>query len=279
MTQDNQPTPPTHYPSHYLSHYDDYRENGWCLFDYDDVLADWIRVTLPEARATVSDPRHQQWLRHDGTWFAGVNVLNNDVQGKVQNGRRLQGSAVTFIEQQLGYGLLSLDKAQLSVCYPGYPKQGKDESIAAHGYRLRRDAAHVDGLLKHNGQRYCREYHDYILAIAMVEFSHDAAPFVVWRGSHEMVRQALQKELHNHPPERWADIAITQVYTDIRKQVFEQCERLELDLKPGQAFLGHRLLLHGTAPWQAKASASADGRMICFFRPASLSIEQWLDSE
>jgi len=40
-----------------------------------------------------------------------------------------------------------------------------------------------------------------------------------------------------------------------------------LPAAPGQAYLLHRLALHGVAPWADGAEASADGRMVAYFRP------------
>ena len=257
-----------------------FMHNGWVIFEHDEQLENWASQTLPMARQAISAPENQQWLRHGNTWFAGVNVLNNDHTGKVPNGINLQGNAATFIQETIIKAPLNLDRGQLSICYPGYPKQSRHESDAAHGYRLRRDAAHVDGLLKEaDGERYCREYHDYILAIPMVDFSSDAAPFVVWNGSHKLVQSAFQEHLNKLPPDQWANTAITQCYKNSRNKIFTECERVEIALKPGEALVGHRLLLHGTAPWQESANAGKDGRLICFFRPASLSIEQWLNAD
>jgi len=259
--------------------FNSYNNNGWCVFKHDQHVENWVSQTLPAARQAISAPQNQQWLRHGGTWFAGVNVLENDRSGKTLNGIALTGNVISFIQETITKAPVNLDRGQLSVCYPGYPKQSSDESDAAHGYRLRCDAAHVDGLLKEtNQQRYCREYHDYILAIPMSNFSADAAPFVVWSGSHKLVQSAFQEYLNKISTELWSNTAITECYTNVRKRIFNECERIEIALKPGEAFVGHRLLLHGTRPWHASARADQEGRLICFFRPASLTIEQWLNA-
>ena len=80
----------------------------------------------------------------EGTWFIGVDALNNDPQGRVGQSGALSGLAMDFAIQQ--YGELPLHKGQVSVIYPGYPRPRHGESETAGRYRLKRDAAHVDGL-------------------------------------------------------------------------------------------------------------------------------------
>jgi len=236
---------------------------GWCL----------IKTTKCAAAA---DPKHNHWLRHGGTWFAGVNILENNTQGAVDGGQKLSGNAVNFVEQ-LTDAQIKLDKGQISVCYPGYPKPSVDENEAGFKYRLSRDAAHLDGVLKDDGERYLREYHDYILAIPMTDVSASAAPFVVWNGSHRTVHATLQRALANTSATEWSKVPVKKAYQAMRKEIFNECTRVEVPLKVGQVLVAHRLLLHGTATWQENAIAGSDGRMICFFRPATLTINQWLD--
>lgn len=256
--------------------YQRYKDNGYCIFERDRALLSWIDSSLSAARLAVSDTQNKHWFRYDGTWFVGVNVLENDEKGRVDNGPSLSGRAVDFIERFITKTELNLDKAQISVCYKGYPKASSDESEQAFGYRLRRDAAHVDGIMREGQDRYLVEYHGYIFALAMVEFSHDAAPFVVWEGSHKIMKQALSSYVANYPIEQWRSVAISDVYNQARKEIFTRCRRIELALKPGQAFVGHRHLLHGTAPWGESATSGPDGRMISFFRPETLSVAQWV---
>ncbi len=136
-------------------------QRGWCRFGYDSVLAEWVNQILPVARATVADPKNKKWLRCGGTWFAGVNVLPNDERGAVKGGTPIGGKAIEFIATKLKLSGVSWDKAQISVCYPGYPKPDPLESSAAYRYRQRHDAAHIDGLLPVGSKRrrYLREYH------------------------------------------------------------------------------------------------------------------------
>ncbi len=253
----------------------EYARKGWHVFDRDARLTRWVNASLGEARKTINDPINRKWLRHGGTWFAGVNVFNNDALGALGQGPRLHGNAVRFIEELTGKPL-ALDKGQLSVCYPGYPKPSPAESDLAFAYRCNRDAAHIDGILKEGQERYLREFHDYIFAIPMVDVDHLASPFVVWSGSHSIVRRRLLDALSGYRAAQWSQVPIKQVYQALRKEIFDSCERVEVHLKVGQALVAHRLLLHGTSPWRKNAMASEDGRMMCFFRPATLGIEQWL---
>jgi len=257
----------------------EYLEHGWCTFPFDQALADWVESSLHTARQSVREKSNQKWLRHNGTWFAGVNALDNDFTGAVSGGLPLAGAAMEFVTKRLGFDAVRLDCAQVSVCYPGYPQPSADEPEPAFGYRLRRDAAHIDGLLREGPKRkrYIREHHGFILGIPMVRFSRDAAPFVAWRGSHHLAKQAFSSVLNDHAENIWPTIDVTERYKALRREIFERCERVEIALQPGEAFLVHRLALHGTGRWQPAATAGQDGRMICFFRPDNVTPSEWLN--
>lgn len=253
---------------------------GWCAFPHDPALAGWVQATLPAARKTAGDPEHAHWLRCGGTWFAGVNVLANDAEGAVEGGPKLSGLAVDFIYEALGLEGFSWDRAQVSVCYPGYPKPMESESEAAHRFRLNRDAAHVDGLMRVGPcrRRRINERHGFLLGIPLVEFSKDASPFVIWEGSHEIIRRAFIPLLEGVAPERWGDIDVTDTYHAARREIFDHCARVEIALRPGEAFLVHRLALHGTAAWASAATAGPDGRMIAYFRPEAGCAGHWISA-
>ncbi|MEQ8667284.1 MAG: hypothetical protein RIC16_16310 [Rhodospirillales bacterium] len=254
--------------------------DGWCRFGPDDRLRAWVRAALPAARATVHDPAHAQWHRYQDTWFAGVNVLPNDTTGAVDHSGPLAGNAVHFIADALALPDIAWDKAQVSVCYPGYPMPMAGESEALHRFRRDRDAAHVDGLLREGPERrrYLREYHAFILGIPMVPFGPTASPFVVWNGSHDLVRAAFRTRFGNLPPKQWPREDVTEAYHAVRQRVFETCERIPLHAGPGEAFLVHRLAVHGMAPWENGADAGPDGRMIVYFRPPHGGPAEWLNT-
>ena len=108
--------------------------------------------------------------------------------------------------------------------------------------------------------------------------SADAAPLVVWEGSHEILRAALRAVLAPHPRHEWPEVDMTDAYQQARAEVFARCRRVELPGRPGEAHVLHRLALHGVAPWGAAATGGADGRMIAYFRPLLAGgVAAWLD--
>lgn len=256
----------------------DYLTRGWVKFGPDPKLLTWVNATRETALQTTQDPTHiANWLRHDKTWFAGVNALPNDGLGRVPGGVPLAGGGVNFLQDM---GLWKpLDRAQVSVMYPGYPGFDGTESEAAFRYRKNRDAAHVDGLLPEgpDRRRYLREPHSFVLGIPMVETSGQASPMVVWDKSHEIMRAAFRGVLENVPQQDWANCDLTDAYHAARKRCFETCERIEIPAQPGESYILHRLCLHGIAPWGADAKAPVEGRVIAYFRPDSLGgLHDWL---
>ena len=258
-----------------------FRTKGWCRFPHDPVLARWLEATLPAARAAITAPENQEWLRYQGTWFAGVNALPNDASGAVDDGPQLAGQAVEFIAQELGFDGIAWDKAQISVCYPGYPQPMVGESDAVFRFRRDRDAAHVDGLLKEgpSRRRFLREHHAFILGIPMAEYSVGAAPLTVWEGSQHLVGNAFRAFFGDAPPEQWGELDITDAYQKIRREAFDTCKRVKLHAKPGECYLVHRHAVHGVAPWEDGATAGKDGRAILYFRPEMNEKADWLSAD
>ena len=254
--------------------------DGWCQFEFDPVLAAWVDATLPAARAAVVAPEHAEWHRCGGTWFAGVNALGNDAAGAVQGGLPLDGDATRFIREQLGIVGFDWEPAQVSVCYPGYPQPMDSESDAAFRYRRNRDAAHVDGLIPEGPQRrrHLREHHGFLLGIPMTVVGDGASPLVIWRGSHNLIRQAFVEAFEGLPAERWGDVDVTETYQTVRREIVDTCERVVVSARPGEAYLVHRLALHGVAPWAEWAGAGEDGRMIAYFRPEIGGAGDWLSA-
>lgn len=250
---------------------------GWQRFAYDPTLSNWVGKVLPQARAAVADPVNAHWLRCGGTWFAGVNVLANAADGSIAGSGPLRGQSVDYAKA-LSAREVRWDEGQISVIHPGYPRQG-EETDAAFGYRLRRDAAHVDGLLRvgPDNLRMIREPHGFVLGIPLNESDPDASPLVVWEGSHLIMRAAFRAALQGYPAANWADVDMTDAYHEARRKCFETCARVTVSARPGEAYLIHRLALHGVSPWQAAAQAAPDGRMIAYFRPQMGSVADWLD--
>lgn len=258
----------------------DFQARGFLQFPADAAALDWVRHAHPFAVAAARDPaNHAEWLRCGGTWFVGVDALANDADGFVAGGPPLAGAAMGFVKEALGFRL-PLHRAQVSVCYPGYPQPSPEESEAAYGFRLRRDAAHVDGLLPEGPEkrRYVKEPHAYILGIALTRQSPDAAPLTVWEGSHLIMKAMFAAAFAGHPPEDWANVDVTDAYQAARRKAFETCRRIELPSEPGEAVLLHRHLLHGVAPWGAGAEGPEEGRMIAYFRPEFPAFTDWLNA-
>ncbi len=255
-----------------------FQQAGWVLFDHDPAVLQWIHHALPAARQTLKDSAHRHGWRHGQTWFVGVNALDNDRYGAVGNGPALTGRALTYLAGTSAFRELPLDKAQISVCLPGYPARSDEESAASHRYRQHQDAAHLDGLLRRgsNRRRYLGEHHAYILGIPLVDVPAGASPLVVWEGSHRMAQQWFRRLLADREVSTWKDLDLTDAYHALRREIFERCPRREIHAQPGQCYLLHRMALHGIAPWRADSRAGPDGRMICYFRPELPDPRTWL---
>ena len=244
------------------------RERGWARFPFEEVVLAWAAMARAAALPRIADPgERQKWLTCEGTWFVGVDSLPNDARGAVPGGLPLPGAARAAAAAL--YGDLPLHAAQISVTWPGYPRPRAGEGEAAFRYRLRRDAAHVDGLLPVGAERrrMLKERHAYILGLPLTSCGPGASPFVIWEGSHEVMRAAFATALDPLDEGEWADADLTGIYHSARREVFETCRRVEIPARPGEAYLVHRHALHGVAPWKEGAAAPAEGRMIAYFRP------------
>lgn len=257
---------------------DAYKTRGWCRFAADAVLGRWVAATLPAAQAAVAAPENAKWLRCGGTWFAGVNVLGNDTAGAVRSGPPLCGTVIDFIRDGLGLSGFDWDRGQVSVCYPTYPQPMPSETEAAFRYRRDKDAAHVDGLVPIGPERrrHLKESHAFILGLPMVETGAGASPVTVYEGSHELAREAFAERFAGLPEARWPDEDVTEAYHALRSRIFETCPRVEVHARPGEAYLIHRLALHGVARWRDGATAGPDGRMIVYFRPLLGGPGDWI---
>ena len=245
-----------------------FASRGWAAIAPDAGREAWRVAARIAAQRAVRDPELAHWHQCEGTWFVGVDALPNAPDGRLPDGPALTTTALGPLGRLTG-PLPDLHPAQLSVIYPGYPKPRLGEGEAAFRYRRNRDAAHVDGVMATgpDRRRKVQEPHAFVLGLPLTEASADAAPMVIWEGSHQIMRAAFSAAFANHPPETWADIDVTDVYQAARREVFERCPRVAIHVPPGGAFLLHRLALHGVGPWGAAATASRDGRMIAYFRP------------
>ena len=255
---------------------EEFGQRGWCRFGFDGAVAAWVERTLPFARIALADPQFAGWWRRGGTWFAGVNALPNDDNGRVPDGPPLAGEAIAFIGSHVMPPPLVWDRAQVSVCFPGYPRHGPEESEAAFRYRRDRDAAHVDGLAREGParRRHLREPHAFILGLPLTDCP--ASPLVVWEGSHHIMGQALGDALSPQAPSQWIGADVTEAYVAARSLAFASCRRVPVRARPGEAYLIHRLALHGVSPWEDGIVAPPEGRMIAYFRPPLTTFADWL---
>ncbi len=243
-------------------------QDGYCVFEADPRVSAWAKAAAPVARELVqSEALRTQWLRHQETWFVGVDTLPNAPDGSI-SGACLAGPWDTVIEAPKTW-----HKAQVSAVYPGYPKQDDTESDANHRFRTRRCAAHVDGILLENGRRFLREPHSFILGLPLGNSS--ASPLVVWPKSHILMRDALREMIAQSDPK---SVDLTAGYKTARAKVFEQIEPVEVHAKMGQSMLLHRHLLHGVAPWKDGDSVPPEGRIVAYFRPQFERMQDWLSA-
>lgn len=246
---------------------------GWTRFGWDSRTARWAKAACAAGLQALEDPALSHWYQCENTWFVGVDALPNDGDGAIGH-TPLDGAAIQALTS--GFGAMpALHKAQLSVMFPGYPKPRAGEGDAAFRYRLNRDSAHVDGLLAEgpDRRRHLREPHAWILGLPLTASHPDAAPLVVWEGSHVIMAKAFENAFADTAPEMWGDVDLTDIYQATRRQVFETCKRVTVHAKPGEAYLVHKLALHGVAPWTAP---DAPGRMIAYFRPELAKWADWL---
>ncbi|MCF1709617.1 hypothetical protein L0V05_12415 [Tabrizicola sp. J26] len=244
---------------------------GWARLPYDPAVLGWVQAALPLARKAIEDPSGEWRCR--GTWFPGVDALANDETGAVA-GKPLPPS----LRRALPMAVETWHRAQLSVLRPGYPRPSPEESEAAFRFRRDRDAAHVDGLLAvgPRKRRMIREPHGFILGLPLTDADPDAAPLVVWEGSHEVLRRAFAGALAPHSQAEWPGVDLTDIYQAARREVFATCRRVVLSARPGEALLLHRLVLHGMAPWADGSVADPIGRVNAYFRPELPTVADWL---
>ena len=246
---------------------------GWLRFPHDARLQAWVAAALPLARQAIA--ASAEFWRCGGTWFVGVDALDNDAKGTVAGVAFLGTAAETVLKM---FGPQIFHRAQLSTTRPGYPQASVEETEAAFRYRKTRDAAHIDGILPigPDRRRMIREPHAFVLGIPLTTTDPGAAPLVVWEGSQKIIARAFRDALAPHDPARWPDIDVTEAYHAARAQVFATCRRRVLPVTPGEAILLHRHLLHGVSPWAEGAAAPPEGRIIAYFRPELASVAAWL---
>lgn len=250
---------------------------GWAPISPDPQMHDWVNATKQAAFATLDAPEHAHWWRHANTWFAGVNALDNDANGAVRGGPDLIGKGIDLLRKNCPD--LTWDRAQISVCRPGYPTQ-ENESDASYAFRRDRDAAHLDGLLPVGAgrRRHMQEFHRFILGIPLNVADENASPMVVWEGSHHLVQNMLRDAYAKGAAQDWSQIDVTDAYVNLRRRVFSECARRVVTVPVGGCYIVHRHLIHGVQPWREAAHANPLGRAIAYFRPAAPDLTRWLSA-
>lgn len=247
--------------------------DGYVVFPADPATRDWAYAARDEATRLVADPDlRAAWLRCAGTWFAGVDVLTNASDGSV-GAVPLAGPALDMLGA-FGLAPTRWHAGQVSIVYPGYPQPKEGESPGAGRYRVQRDAAHVDGLLPEGqGKRILREPHAFVLGLPLTDSAAEAAPLVVWPGSHRTMGPALARARADRREVSVSDLDLSKTYRDARRIVFDTCPRQPICARPGEAVLLHRHLLHGIGPWTAPPEPA--GRAVAYFRPQLDDPEAW----
>lgn len=255
----------------------DFEREGAIVFPPEESISNWLETAAPVVEKILSNlASDDPWLRHGKTWYAGVNVLPNDKAGRVANGIELDGAGIRWLSKHFQFS--GFDRGQVSVIYPGYPKQDAKESDAAHRFRIRRMAAHVDGLIPSGPQkrRFIEEPHAFVLGIPMGDYDEAASPMVYWPGSHHLFREKITTFLQAFPVTQWAKIDVTNAYADIRRHIMDQFDPVPLCVPKGGCYVLDRHLLHGVAPW---ADSTTQARKIVYFRPdVTGGISEWIKS-
>lgn len=250
-----------------MSHGDELNSKGFTVFPFDDAILEWVTHAATLAPAILADPVHEKWWRHGRSWFVGVDALPNDASGRIPGGPALQGHIIDFIARHLGFAG-PWHRGQLSVCFPGYPLRDPHETDGQHNFRLKRDAAHVDGLHAEGNdrRRHLREAHQFILGLPLNVTETDAAPLTIWEGSQLIMARMFDAVLAGVPAANHGEIDFTTAYHEARQQCFATCRRTIVHARPGSAYIIHRHALHGVAPW-ALPSGREQSRIIAYFRP------------
>ena len=245
-----------------------YEKNGWISFPYSFALNKWAKKVEEIVSSQIfTIPEGDKDLRCGGTWFPGVNFLNNKRNGDVDGVFFPEELKSFIVENEPAFDAV-FDKAQISICYTGYHKKMKAESSKAFKFRTDRFSAHIDGILPlgQGRRRFLKEYHSFILGIPINSTSNKASPCVIWEGSHAIVRDAFKKYKEIQNIDTWDTHDITDFYNKLRSEIFNQCIAKTIWVPVGHAYLIHRLSFHGILPWKDNTKRKS-GRMIAYFRP------------
>ena len=252
----------------------DFKNKGWIKFKFDQRVARWANTANSNITSKLKNKEiFDNNLTCQGTWFVGVDALENDTNGALGE-ISLSGPFESLMKRTEARGLHA---AQVSIIFEGYPKPRDQESESSFNFRLKRDAAHVDGLIADfpGGPRKLKEPHAYVLGIPLNQAPKGASPVVVWEGSHHLISKAFNSLFLNRDPEKWKDLDVREVYMQTRKRIFEKCKRRVLHANLGESYMIHRLCLHGISPWDFEIKNFNEGRKIAYFRPELQHLARW----
>lgn len=252
---------------------------GWIVFEPEAATTEWVRHAHADAIHALGDPSFSHWYQCEETWFVGLDVLSNDADGRISGSAPLRGAAVDFITDTCG-GWPALHRSQLSGVFAGYPRPRDGETEAGFRYRLNRDAAHVDGVLGVGTpkRRFVEEPHAFILGLPLTAADREAAPLVVWEGSHAIMQDAFRAAFATADGLHLSQVDVTEIYQTARRKAFDTCKRVVVHGPPGAAIVVHRLALHGVARWAEGATSDPEGRLIAYFRPPIPGgVRAWVD--
>ena len=262
----------------HLSH--DYSAKGWVALPFSKGLFTWANTVKKSVNQKLgSMTEAEKDLRCGGTWFPGVNFLDNDPNGNV-DGSTFPSDRTELLKRLEPSFSGFYDRAQISICYPSYPKKMADETISAFNYRTNRFAAHLDGLLPigQSRRRFLIEHHAFIYGIPVNPSGEDSSPCVVWEGSHKLVQSEFKSFLISKNINSLEGQDVTEFYTSLRKKIFSSCKIKPVWVPLGHSYLIHRLTLHGILAWKGSGENTNMNRTIAYFRPHLIGgHETWLN--
>ena len=268
-------------------------KNGWSFLNTDHIHYEWIA----EAKEQLETKFHQKLydyndLRCGSTWFVGANFLDNSSNGNIGT-KSMSKFFFSNISKKFGPNIKYWDKAQVSICWPGYPKKDAKETKKSYDFRIKRFASHIDGVIPFGSKkrRFAKEFHAFILGFPLHNNCLDCAPLVLWEGSHKIFRKFFKEIYEGISSNKISNIDITEFYNECRKKVFKNCEVKKITPQFKQPYLLDRHVLHGIDEWREKKNVKcspknhrllnslSDGRIIVYFRPVFFNPHDWINME
>ncbi len=141
--------------------------------------------------------------------------------GAVPGGPPFLARPMEFIKNDLRFAP-PLHRAQVSVCYPGYPRTSPDETPAAFGFRLNRDASPCR---RASGGRpgsppLPERAAAYIWGFRSRKPVRMPRRWSLWQGSHRHMGKVFTEALANKAQAEWPGIDLTEAYQAARREVF-----------------------------------------------------------